>query len=54
MKKILLLYSLSFFCRSPEVRFEGIHYFGLDGERDLMETLEASYTIIKSVIKQVS
>ena len=38
--------------RSPENRFEGIFYFGLDGERDLTETLEASCTIIRSVISQ--
>ena len=39
--------------RSPENRFDGVFYFGLDGERDLAETFDASCTIVKSVVKQV-
>jgi hypothetical protein len=38
--------------RSPECRFDGVFYFGLDGEKDLTETLEASFTIMNAVITQ--
>ncbi len=39
--------------RSPENRFENVVYLGLDGERNLLETLEASGNIIESVIEKV-
>ncbi len=39
--------------RSPESRFEGVTYLGLDGERNLLATLEASANIVESVIEKV-
>ncbi len=39
--------------RSPETRFEGVTYLGLDGERNLLATLEASANIVESVIEKV-
>jgi len=41
---------VSIFCRSPELRFTGVTYLGLDGQKNLLAALEAAGNILESVL----